>query len=227
MGLERDAGAAHRVAPLAADGDHAQVSGRLGDLACREPDRVRVQRAGQAAIGRDQDDQPPAALAPDEERMVLAAEHGRDRSARTSSSFSAYGRDCEGRLLGALELRGGDELHRPGDLLDVPGRLDPSAGCRAGWPRLGCFLPALRQEALAECRRSPSSSAFAISSASGSSSAELLEDGGPLGLEEAVEAALELPDARRRDVVELALRGRVQDRDLLLDRRAAGTAAAW
>src|SRR5207249_120009 len=48
--------------------------------------------------------------------------------------------------------------------------------------------------------------------------AELLEDLRLLGLQEAVEARLELLDPRRRDVVELALRGGVQDRDLLLDR---------
>ena len=39
-----------------------------------------------------------------------------------------------------------------------------------------------------------------------------------LGIEEPVEADLELLDARRRDVVELAGRGCVQDRDLLLHR---------
>ena len=35
MGLDRDAGAAHRVAALAADGDDGQVARVLGDLAGR------------------------------------------------------------------------------------------------------------------------------------------------------------------------------------------------
>src|SRR5215203_24230 len=47
---------------------------------------------------------------------------------------------------------------------------------------------------------------------------EGLEDVRALGLEEAIELRLEVADPRRRDVVELALGGRVQDRDLLLDR---------
>ena len=46
---------------------------------------------------------------------------------------------------------------------------------------------------------------------------QLGQDVRALGLEEAVELALELADPRRRDVVELAVRRRVQDRDLLLD----------
>ena len=46
---------------------------------------------------------------------------------------------------------------------------------------------------------------------------QLGQDRRALRLEEAVELALELAHARRRDVVELALGGRVQDRDLLLD----------
>src|SRR5262249_13829263 len=46
---------------------------------------------------------------------------------------------------------------------------------------------------------------------------ELGEDLRPLGLEEAIEAGLEVLDPWRRDVVELAGGGGVQDRDLLLD----------
>ena len=47
---------------------------------------------------------------------------------------------------------------------------------------------------------------------------EILEDVGLLGLEEAVELRLEVLDPGGRHVVELALRGGVQDRRLLLDR---------
>jgi hypothetical protein len=38
--LERDACAAHGVAPLEPDGDERQLAGMLGDLARREPDRA-------------------------------------------------------------------------------------------------------------------------------------------------------------------------------------------
>src|SRR5215203_529826 len=48
--------------------------------------------------------------------------------------------------------------------------------------------------------------------------AELAQDVGALGLEEAVELRLELAHARGRDVVQLAGRRDVQDGDLLLDR---------
>ena len=79
VGLERDAGAAHRVAALAADGDDGQVALVLGDLLGGEPDRVRVERRrrgrGRVVI---EDDQALAALAPGQERVVLAAEDGRE-----------------------------------------------------------------------------------------------------------------------------------------------------
>ena len=44
MRLERDAGPAHRVAALAADGDDRDVAGMLDDVASHEPDDVRVER---------------------------------------------------------------------------------------------------------------------------------------------------------------------------------------
>ena len=47
----------------------------IGDLRRREPDRVRVERSGEAAVGRHQDDQPRAALAPREQRVLVTAEH--------------------------------------------------------------------------------------------------------------------------------------------------------
>ena len=79
--------------------------------------------AGQAAVGRDQDDQALAGLAPDEERMVLAAEHAGEVGEDLVELLGVRPRG-ERRLLGALELRRGHELHRPGDLLDVLRRLD-------------------------------------------------------------------------------------------------------
>src|SRR5256885_1950260 len=48
---------------------------------------------------------------------------------------------------------------------------------------------------------------------------QLLEDLRSLRLEEAIELLLELLDPRRRNIIELALRRGVEDRDLLLDRQ--------
>ena len=48
--------------------------------------------------------------------------------------------------------------------------------------------------------------------------AQLAQDVAVLGLEETIELLLEVLDARRRDVVQQALRGDVQDCDLFLDR---------
>ena len=49
------------------------------------------------------------------------------RSARISSSSVRVGPSGQGRLLGAAQLRGSHELHRPGDLPDVPRRGDAPA----------------------------------------------------------------------------------------------------
>ena len=130
--LERHAGAAHRVAPLAADRDDREVARVLGDLAGREPDRVGVQRAGEAAVGRDQHDEPLAALALGEQRVILAAEDGGEVG-EDLVDLLAVGPRRERRVLGALQLRRRNELHRPRDLLDVPDGADPapdiSLGC--------------------------------------------------------------------------------------------------
>ena len=118
MGLERDPRPAHGVAALAADRHDREIALVLRDLARGEADRVRVERAGQAAIRGDQDDQALAALALGEERMVLGAE---DRGKIGEDLVELLGVRPRGerRLLGAAELRGGHELHRPRDLLDV------------------------------------------------------------------------------------------------------------
>jgi hypothetical protein len=49
------------------------------------------------------------------------------RSASTSSSFSGVRPGGERRVLGTLQLRGGHELHRPRDLLDVADAADAAA----------------------------------------------------------------------------------------------------
>ena len=70
------AGSPHRGGALASDGHDGQLTRRLGDLARRVADRVRVQRAGESAVGREQDDEPATALTDlREERMVLGVEH--------------------------------------------------------------------------------------------------------------------------------------------------------
>ena len=118
MGLDRDAGAAHGVAALAADGDQGEVAGLVDDVAGHEPHDVRVQRTGQRAVRRDEHDQALAALRGRQQRVVLAAEDRREVGQDLVELLAVRPRR-ERRVLGALELRRGDELHRPRDLLDV------------------------------------------------------------------------------------------------------------
>ena len=82
----------------------ASVARVVDDVAGDEPDDVRVERAGQRPVRRDQDDEPlaarsarPAAGGP--RRSSTAA-----RSARTSSSFSLYGPGGQRRVLGSLSF---------------------------------------------------------------------------------------------------------------------------
>ena len=124
VGVDRHAGAAHRVAALAPDADDRLVARVLGDLARDEADRVRVERAGEAAVRRDQHEQTLALGRLLQERVVLAAEDRRDvREDLVDLLAVRAGR--EGRVLGAPELRRRHELHGARDLLDVLGRVDP------------------------------------------------------------------------------------------------------
>ena len=125
----------------------------------------------------------------------------------------------ERRVLGALELRRSHELHRPGDLLDVPDGTDAAPDLAlAGHVR--CLVLAVPRPgtlwrksstALVEGRLELVGQGLGL--------AELLQDLRALGLEEAVELGLELLDPRGRDVVELAGRRHAQDGHLLLDRQ--------
>ena len=76
MRLQRHAGAAHRVAALAADGHDGEVAVVLGDLAGREPDRVGVERPAspRSVVMRTIRRLPPSRR---EKRVVLAVEDGR------------------------------------------------------------------------------------------------------------------------------------------------------
>jgi hypothetical protein len=121
MGGDGDAGAAHRVAALAADGDNGQLAGMLRDLLGREANRVRVERPGESAVAGHEHDQALAALAPGEQRMLLRAED-RGEVGEDLVDLFAVGPRVERRLLRAAELRGGNELHRPRDLANVPDR---------------------------------------------------------------------------------------------------------
>jgi hypothetical protein len=126
MGFERDPSPAHRVAALAPDRDDGEVARIFGDLAGGKPDGVRVQRAREAPVGRDQHDQAPASLPLGEQGVLIAAEN-RGQVGQDLVELVAVGAGVEGRFLGALELGRGDELHRPGDLLDVLHRPDTAA----------------------------------------------------------------------------------------------------
>ena len=99
MRRHRDAGPAHRVAALAPDRDHGNVTRVVDDVAGDEPDDVRVQRPGQRAVGGDQDDEPLAAFTLGEQRMILATEDG-----------SQIGED----LVQLLAVRPGTPGWRPG-----------------------------------------------------------------------------------------------------------------
>jgi len=128
MGRDRHPGAAHRVAPLAADRGHLEIAGVFRDLAGDETDRVGVQRPGEAAVaGHDHDE--AVVLATEvpvrQERVVGPAEHRREVRDDLVERL-AIGAGGERGLLRTPQLGGCDELHRPGDLLDVLGRSDPA-----------------------------------------------------------------------------------------------------
>ena len=125
VGLDGDAGAAHGVAALAPDGDQGEVVGLVDDVAGHEPHDVGVQRTGQRAVRRDEHDQALAALRGRQQRVVLAAEDRREVG-QDLIELLAVGPRRERRVLGALELRRGHELHRPRDLLDVLHGADPA-----------------------------------------------------------------------------------------------------
>ena len=67
---------------------------------------------------------PPLALG--EQRMLLAAEHGRDVREHLVELVRVRPR-LERGVLGTLQLRGSHELHRAGDLLDVRDRADAAS----------------------------------------------------------------------------------------------------
>ncbi len=123
VGLDRHAGAAHRIAALAADGDERQVAPVVDDLLRGEPHDVRREGPGERPVRRDQDDDSLAALALGEQRMLLATEHGR-QVREDLLDLLGVGTRCERRVLRAAQLRRRHELHRPRDLADVADRAD-------------------------------------------------------------------------------------------------------
>ena len=125
-GGDRDSRAAHRRGALASDGHDGQVAGGASDLAGRVADRIRVERAREAAVGREQDDEPTAAFTDvGQQRMVLGVQH-RGGVREDLVELLAVRPRLERRVLGALELGGRHELHRARDLLDVADRSDAS-----------------------------------------------------------------------------------------------------
>ncbi len=131
-GGDGDACPAHRRVTLAADGDQREVALVRRDLLGGEADRVRVERAGEAAIGRDEHDGARPALALGEQRMVVAAEHGREVRQDLVDLVRVRSRRERG-VLGALQLRRGDELHRARDLLDVAHRRNAASDLALAW----------------------------------------------------------------------------------------------
>ena len=152
------------------------------------------------------------------------------RSARTSSSFSLYGREasvaswarfsldaatnCIARVICLMFLT--EPIRRRMSRWLATWRLAPPAASSARKRRAEGVdrLVEARCRAVRSRRRAPSCRRSSV------------RIGRALRLEEAVELALELADARRRDVVQLARRRRRTGSRPASRRRAAGTAAA-
>jgi hypothetical protein len=97
---------------------------------------IAIMASSTSKPGRDEDDEPEATLALREERMVVGPEDGREVGEDLVDLLGVRARG-ERRVLGALELRRGDELHRAGDLLDVLHGADPAPDIALGchqWP---------------------------------------------------------------------------------------------
>src|SRR5450755_732278 len=130
-------------------------------------------------------------------------------SASTSSSFSLYGRAARVASWARLSL-----LAATNCIARVIWRMFRTAPMRRRMSRwlattLGQEVLAVDLDRLVKRRRELI--------AQGAARGEVGQDLGPLRLEEAVEADLPVLDPVRGDVVQGALRGGVQDRDLLLD----------
>ncbi len=126
VGDDRDAGPAHRVPALAADADEFELARVLNDLLGGEADGVSVEGAGQAAIARDEDDEPLALVAATEQRVLVTREDGGEIRQDLVEQVGVGSRG-QGRILGTAELGRRHELHRPGYLSDVPRRRDASS----------------------------------------------------------------------------------------------------
>ena len=149
--------------------------------------------------------------------MLLAQDGG--QVGKDLIQLGAVGPSRERGVLGTLELRGGHELHRARDLLDVAHRGDAAPDLALAG-HLDCApSDGLGEEGLTDAAMA-SSSAPARSSLSALDSPSSWQDLGPLHLQEAVEAASRTRlHARRGHVIELAVRGGVEDRHLLLNRQ--------
>jgi hypothetical protein len=129
--------ASHRDVALAADRHDLELAGALGDGACRVAHGVGVERSREAPVGGEQDDEAGAGLLPREQRVLLGGEHGCDVR-EDLVQLLLVGPRLERRVLGALELGRGHELHRARDLLDVLDRADAASDLAlAGHERVG------------------------------------------------------------------------------------------
>ena len=114
------------VASSPPDGDVGDGNLPLGGIVQRQAGVVAVERAGQAAVRGDQDDQPLLDLAHGEKRMLVlrGATHQLGHDAGDLVAVRARG---EHALLRTAHARRGDELHRLGDLAHVLDALDTAA----------------------------------------------------------------------------------------------------
>ena len=130
----RDAAAARRV-----EDDLAALALVLGRGAQAGAQDLRVERAGEAAVARDEEDRDPVLV------LVLAAgSAARDLAARGLGGLARHAPDRArvraqrgDALLGAPQARGGDHLHRPRDLADVLDGVDPLLDVALGGHGLG------------------------------------------------------------------------------------------
>ena len=122
---------------LATNGHDAQLVRFGGYQLRREADGVGVERARQAAVGREQHHAARARVAAREQRMLIAAQH-RGEIGQNLVDLVGVRPRLERRVLGTFQLRRGDKLHRSRDLLDVADRRDapPDLALTGHW----CWL---------------------------------------------------------------------------------------
>jgi hypothetical protein len=121
-----------RRAALLARDEPTHVEAFLAQVALdgeRAPEDLAVERAGEAAVSRDRHDRGRALVFAPLEQRDRAHRSGRPRDAAHQLEHAVgVGPHRLDPLLGAAQLRRGDELHGPRDLLRVGDRPDAALG---------------------------------------------------------------------------------------------------